>query len=254
MVKFKHVLGTALFALALGFTTQDAKAQSAEVTFDSPFMSQYNWRGINVVDGAVWQPSLDVSFGEWSFNFWTNFELTDDSAYTGEGRFTELDSTVTYSGTSNGADWSVGYVHYQFPSVGAAATSEVFGTYSMPMGEWTPTFSAYRDVDQIEGTYFNLAFDQDLGSVSADDASTEINFSWGTSIGYGDEDHNLGYYGNSAAGFTDFSLYGSFSSSVSESFDVYFSFGYVTLVDKDMLAGAPNRSNLVFGVGFSTGF
>ena len=254
MTKIRSALGGVASVVILAITASGASAQDVEFSFDSPVYSQYNWRGINVVDGAVWQPSLDVSFGEWSFNFWTNFELTDDSAYTGKGRFTELDSALTYSGTSNGADWSVGYIHYQFPSVGAAATSEVFATYSMPMGEWTPTLSAYRDVDQIEGTYFNLAFDQDLGSVSADDAAQEINISWGTSIGYGDEDHNLGYYGNSAAGFTDFSLYGSFSSSVSETVDVYFSFGYTTLVDKDMLAGAPNRSNLVFGLGFSTGF
>ena len=253
MAHYKPALGIA-FAAALGLATTPANAQEAEISLDSPFLSQYNWRGINVVNGTVWQPSLDVVYGEWSFNFWTNYELTGVSAYTGRGRFTELDSTVTYSGVSGEADWSLGYIHYQFPSVGAPATSELFATYSKPMGEGVTSLAIYFDVDQANGVYLNFAYGQDLGVVTSDDSSREVSFSWGTALGFGDKDHNLFYYGNSEANFADFSVYGGFTTSVSDMTDVYLTLQYTTLVDKDMLAGTPNRSNFVVGLGFSTGF
>ncbi|MCH7903116.1 MAG: hypothetical protein IH944_00955 [Armatimonadetes bacterium] len=254
MTNSRSTLGALALAAALGLTVSPATAQEAQFSFDSPFFNQYNWRGINVVNGAVWQPSLDVAYGALSFNFWGNYELTGVSAYPGEGRFTELDSTLTYSGASGGADWSLGYIHYQFPSVGAAATSEVFATYSRPMGEWATTLAIYFDVDQADGVYLNLAFDQDLGVITSGGLSNEVSFSWGTAIGYGDKKHNLFYYGNSEANFADFSVYGAFTTSVSDSTDLYLTLLFSTLVDKDMLAGAPNRSNFVFGLGFSTGF
>ena len=206
MAHHKPALGIAFAVAVLGLTATPANAQEAEISFDSPFLNQYNWRGINVVNGAVWQPSLDVAYGEWSFNFWTNYELTGVSAYTGKGRFTELDSTVTYSGVSGEADWGLGFIHYQFPSVGAAATSELFGTYSKPMGEGSMSLAAYFDVDQAHGWYLNVAYDQDLGVVTSGESSQEVSFSWGTALGFGDKSHNLFYYGNSEANFADFSV------------------------------------------------
>ena len=49
-------------------------------------------------------------------------------------------------------------------------------------------------------------------------------------------------------------MYGGFTTSVSDRTDLYLTLQYSTFVDKGMLAGAPNRSNFVYGLGFSTGF
>ena len=254
MTDSRFTLSGFALAAALGLTISPAVAQEATYSFDSPLYSQYNWRGINLVNGAVWQPSIDVAYGALNFNFWTNYELTGVSAYTGKGRFTELDTTVTYSGGAVDVDWSVGLIHYQFPSVGAASTTELFGSVSRPMRGFDTTFSAYFDVDQINGTYFNLALDRDLGTISSPTSAQEIGFSWGTAVGFGDKSHNLGYYGNNKAGLADFALYGGFYTTLSDTTDVYLTFQYTTLLDSGSLAGAPNRTNFVTGVGFSVGF
>ena len=91
MTNSRSTLGTVALAAALGLTLSPATAQEAELSFDSPMYSQYNWRGINLVNGVVWQPSINVDYGSLSFNFWGNLELSSVSAYPGSGRFTEFD-------------------------------------------------------------------------------------------------------------------------------------------------------------------
>ena len=252
MTNLKSALGGVAVGI-LCLSASHASAQEAEISFDSPIYSQYNWRGINLVNGAVLQPSVDVAFGGLSFNFWTNFELSEVSAYP-SGRFSELDTTISYSGSSAELSWSLGFIHYQFPNVGAAATSEVFGSVSKPIGNFEGSLSINYDIEQVEGSYVKLAFDQDLGTISSYKSSQDVGFAWGTSIAYGDKAHNLGYYGNGEAGLADYSLYGGFYSSISEDTDVYLNVQYSTLLDADMLAGAPNRTNLLIGLGFTTSF
>src|SRR5690606_16941786 len=67
--------------------------------FELGAYSKYVWRGINVVDDFVLQPSLTFSHGPWSVNFWGNYETTGVNTYygnsTGKNRVTEWDSTLS---------------------------------------------------------------------------------------------------------------------------------------------------------------
>lgn len=52
-------------------------------------LNRWNWRGLNNVTGAVIQPDIGYSFGNFSIGAWTNYSLADNRA-------TEFDSYLWY--------------------------------------------------------------------------------------------------------------------------------------------------------------
>ena len=81
------------------------------------YYSKYIWRGQNVNDESVFQPSISLS--KWGFtgSIWGNLDLTNENDNSGE--FSEFDYTLDYSGEMPDVNWlnfSVGTVHYRFPN------------------------------------------------------------------------------------------------------------------------------------------
>ena len=54
-------------------------AMAADASFGADINSAYVWRGITFNDGAVIQPSLDVTTGGFGFNVWGNIDIDDDN-------------------------------------------------------------------------------------------------------------------------------------------------------------------------------
>ncbi len=233
-------------ALAL---TQGA---AVELEFDSPLFSKYVWRGLNIVDGPVWQPSVTASLDGWSINLWGNFEIGDTNDYgpgfgSGRGKFTEVDTTLAYSATSGDWDWSAGFIRYDFPNTGFEKTSELFASFTQA-SEWSPTLEVYTDVDAANGTYANVS----VGKYW--DAKDGGEFGFDVGVGVCTNGHNAYYFGTDKSGLVDLGIGLTYTRAISEtsSFTLYGS--YSSLLDRALTPGSGKRDNFVFGVGVTFGF
>ena len=119
-------------AVALfGMTTVGLAEGEGDVAFGvgADFMSKYVWRGQNLVDDWVLQPSVSASYQGFTASVWANSDMTGDTA--DDWELTELDYTIDYSGTVPGADgigYSIGAIYYYFP--GGDATTELYWGFS----------------------------------------------------------------------------------------------------------------------------
>lgn len=238
-----------LFALAVAATAGAQDAPLA-VTVDSSIFSKYVWRGINLVDGPVWQPSATAASGAWSLNFWGNLELDDTNTYatgSGHGKFTELDTTLTYSATTKDWSWSAGVIDYQFPNTGFVRTKEAFVT-ATHAGEWSPTVRVFKDFDAADGTLVQLGARH---TVPVGDGGE---FAVCAGIGYGDEKYTSWYFGGNKAGVTDVSLGLTYSKKLSSASTLSIYGAYSSIPDKGLTPGSGKRDNLTLGLGVTFGF
>jgi hypothetical protein len=237
-----------LFALAL---TAAANAQDAPVTVtvDSSVFNKYVWRGINLVDGPVWQPSVTAASGAWSLNLWGNLELDDTNTYapgSGRGKFTEIDTTLAYSASNGDWSWSAGVIDYQFPNTGFVRTKEAFVT-ATHSSEWSPTFRVFKDFDAADGFYAQIGAKQAWST-----GDGELGLS--ATVGYGDDKYTAWYLAGSKAGVTDASVCLSYSRPLSSSAALNVYGAWSSIFDKAFTPGSGRRDNVLFGAGVTFGF
>jgi hypothetical protein len=146
--------------LALGIlicSTKDVlSADKVDLELTTSFQSKYIWRGQNIDDDPVFQPSLSASYKGFTVAVWGNLEMTNINGNSGE--FSEIDYSIAYSGTvpgMKGIGYSVGAIYYDFPATDAAGTTEVYWglNFDLPL---SPSITVYHDVDEAEGAYLRL--------------------------------------------------------------------------------------------------
>jgi hypothetical protein len=238
-----------LIALAFAAT---AGAQDAPVTVsvDNSIFSKYVWRGINLVDGPVWQPSITAASGAWSLNLWGNLELDDTNTYaagSGRGKFTELDTTLAYSASNGDWSWSAGVIDYQFPNTGFVRTKEAFAA-ATHASKWNPTVRVFKDFDAADGLYGQVGVRRSLPTGDGGELAASA------TIGYGDEKYTSWYLGGSKAGITDAGLGLTYSKRLSQASTLSLYASYSSIPDKAFTPGSGKRDNLTFGVGVTIGF
>lgn len=107
--------------VVLGLSTVSLAAGDVTVGVGADFMSKYVWRGQNLVDNWVLQPSVSLGYKGLTGSIWGNSDMTGETVDNWE--FTELDYTLDYSGTVPGVDvlgYSIGAIYYDFPNSGGA--------------------------------------------------------------------------------------------------------------------------------------
>jgi hypothetical protein len=242
----------ALIVLSLTPVSAFAQEPAVEFELDSPFFTKYVWRGLNVVDGPVWQPSVTASYGAWSLNLWGNFEIDDSSDYgpgfgSGRGKFTEVDTTVAYGATSGDWDWTAGYIRYDYPNTGFEETSELF-VGATHASEWSPSIELYTDIDAVHGTAALLGVSKVL--TASEKGELEVSFG----LGYGDSEFTAYYLGTGKAGLTDASVGLTYIHTINSTSSVTVYGSFSALLSKDYVPGNGKRDNFVFGVGVTVGF
>lgn len=183
-----------------------AKAAGAEVGAEILLASKYVWRGIEVNEEFVAQPSLTVSYEGFSFNVWGNMDLTnfgkDECVYTADcesrsGQFTEIDLTLDYSHNFDKLTLGAGIISYQFPNWDASEdTHELYASIAYDC-LFQPTFTLYYDFDEVEGFYANLGVSHSFS------INEKVAIDLSGSLGYGDSDYNEAYFGVNGGGFVD---------------------------------------------------
>ena len=138
-------LGAAMPALALGPLDVDAEL---------PVLSKYVWRGMNLTNDWVLQPSLDVGVLGFNFNFWGSMDLSDVNGVGGE--FSEYNYKLAYGLGLPLIQLAAGFLWYDYPKHERDNTAEFF--LSARAGVLlSPALALYQDIDRYKGTYWEAS-------------------------------------------------------------------------------------------------
>lgn len=155
----KTILATAAAAIFLAGTgiTASAEEEAPSADLSVSFSSKYVWRGYELSnDSIVIQPSMTAGYKGFGFNLWGNLDTDQDEALFGTdgGNWNETDMTLSYDGSAGMIGYSIGYIYYGLD--GAADTQEIYAGVSLDTIA-APSLTIYRDFDEYEGWYVNLA-------------------------------------------------------------------------------------------------
>ena len=159
------------------------KGEWPTLSSDVAFLSQYIWRGYELSkDSLVIQPSVTAAYKGFSLRLWGNFD-TDvyEGPDKGNSKWNETDFTFGYERNLGPVGIGAGYIYYA-----ADAWGDTQEFYLSVGGDviLAPTLTAYWDVDEYSGWYF------DLGISHSFDLSREITLDLAGSIGFEYSDNN----------------------------------------------------------------
>jgi hypothetical protein len=227
----------------------------SQVSFDFSvtYNTKYVWRGINVVDGSVLQPSATVSYRDLSLNVWGNRDLTGKNGQRGD--FTEYDVTLDYSLWSWRNLWlNVGTIYYKFPHSDAPSTNELYASVGMDT-ILSPSLTVYQDVDEADGTYASFSVGHEIADAVSFSETAGLDIALTASLGYGSSNYNDFYYsGVDSSGFTDVMMGISFPIRITENFVLTPAVNYSELLDSDIRDSMSDDSNVWGGLTASYSF
>jgi hypothetical protein len=236
------------FASPLAFAENSSAAAPRNAwTFSAhaAFNSKYIWRGIDLVDDPVFQPSLAAYYGGLTLSIWGNMELTNSNYEVGE--FTELDYVADYTWAWDTIALSVGVIHYQFPNIGPPTTTELYGAIALSI-LLDPALTVYQDVDQADGTYISLSLGHTFENVWSSSGGITVSAGFSGSLGYGSSNFNLFYYGFDKETFTDATLSATLPITLSEEWSLTPSISYATLLEGGVRQGMDKDDNVWGGL------
>lgn len=239
--------------ICLGLAGLSAATAKIDWSFETSYYNKYVWRGVNLANEGVLQPSLTGSWNGWTVNFWGNYELTDENTYygtsTGKNRITEWDSTLSRSFDFEGGTANVGITHFDFPNTGGASTTELFATFTFKQS-FSPYISVAYDIDETDGFYAKFGGNYGVPCALVKGA----NWNLGAWVGYGSEKFNNFWYNNNESGMADYGLEAKMSYDFTPNTFGTVHLQYTGFLNDDHLSGLGNRSNFVFGLGFGARF
>jgi hypothetical protein len=250
------VLGLALIVFAAGTAAAEDKVVTYGVSLD--YFSKYIWRGQNVDNSSVLQPTISASAYGFTGSIWGNLDMTNKSAVAPDdaGEFSEYDLTLDYTTTIPGTDWlsgSVGTIYYQFPNQVISPTTEIYTGFSLPKVPLTPTFKWYRDIQAIHGSYFQFGIGQLFEKVYVMNENCYCGLQLGASYGWGNGAYDKGYFGVNSGQSNDLTLSAALCTQV-YTWMIKPSINYSTMLSNSIREATDKSDNLWVGVGISTSF
>jgi hypothetical protein len=247
-----------VFVLEAAGAEEQAKEQVVKFGLSADYYTKYIWRGQNIDDKSVFQPAVSVSAYGFTGSIWGNMDMTNKSltAPDNAGEFSEFDFTLDYSGTMPDANWlgfSVGTIYYRFPNTVFEPTTEIYGGLSLPKVPLSPYFKWYRDVDEINGSYFQFGIGHTIEKIYVVNEKCYCGLQLGVSLGWGNVAYDKGYFGVNGGGTNDFTLTAGLPICIN-SWIVKPSFNYSTMLNDSIRGATAKSDNAWFGVGVSRTF
>lgn len=246
----KSIIATAMI-LCIGILSTSAMA--AEATATMGVASAYVWRGQTFNDGAVVQPSIDVSAENGlGFNVWGNYDLSDYNNTVNSREFSELDLTGYYNFSLGKADMGVGIISYLFPA-GAAETAEIYLSVGTEIVKGlSVNVTGYYDIDALdEFSYGTLSLSYGY------DITKELNAAIAGKIAYaGDKFAKAA--GGLDGGLYDYTIALTLGYAISDKWSISTGVTYVDALDddnlKDKSAGGKLDTNTFGSISLSYAF
>jgi hypothetical protein len=250
------VCGLVLIAFVAG--TAAAEEQVVKFGLSADYFSKYIWRGQNVDNSGVLQPTISASAYGFTGSIWGNIDLTNKSKTAPDNawEFSEFDYTLGYTAVIPGIDWltgSVGTIYYRFPNTAFDPTTEIYGGFSLTTVPLTPSFKWYRDVDEIKGSYFQFGIGHTLEKIYVVNEKCYCGLQLGASYGWGNAAYNNGYFGVNGGQSNDLTLTAGLPFCV-DTWTIKPSINYSTMLSDAIREATEKSDNLWAGVGISTSF
>ncbi len=250
------VCGLVLIAFLAGTAT--AEEQVVKFGLSADYFSKYIWRGQNVDNSSVLQPTISASAYGFTGSIWGNIDLTNKSKTAPDNtwEFSEFDYTLGYTAVIPGIDWltgSVGVIYYRFPNTAFNPTTEIYGGLSLTTVPLTPSFKVYRDVDQIDGSYFQFGIGHTLEKIYVVNEKCYCGLQLGASYGWGNAAYDKSYFGVNSGQSNDLTLTAGLPFCV-DAWTIKPSINYSAMLSKSIREATEKSDNLWAGVGISTSF
>jgi len=195
MNRIRFMVLTFIFVIGLSATGSFAAETSDSATVD--VMSQYIWRGQQLSEEVVIQPSVGITYGGFGANLWANYDTDLNTS-------NETDLTLNFTNTVDKFSYDVGYIYYSLE--GIDDTQEVYLGISFDV-LLSPSATIYWDFDEGDGAYLVLSVGHSFElaeKISLDlGASAGVNFT-NEILGFDDDgdDFTNFYDGNVSAALT----------------------------------------------------
>ncbi len=245
MMKGKSLLVLLVLAVVSGSAMAvelDLKASASADIFD-----KYVWRGQQVGNQTVVQPSAKVGHGAYSFEVWGNMPITKNDSSGKPWNFQELNYIFDYAGSCDKFNYSGGFIIYDYPRTVNATAHEVYGTVGYDCF-LAPSLEIYKGSYKATGFYIKAAIEHSI------EMTETLALDLGSSLAWGDNQYNKFYFGGAPAGLNDFVLSAALPLDIG-GVPLVPSLSYVTLMDSKVRAGhGPRGDNWILGVGSSIEF
>jgi len=213
---------------------QDPNSNKISVELTSTVAGKYIWRGQNLSDDPVFQPGLNIGYGNMTVGFWGNMDMSNINGNSGD--MSELDYTLDYSDDFAFANmewlgYSVGVLYYDFPGTTFKDTTEVYGGLSLAV-PLNPSVTVYHDVDEADGSYVCLAAEHSIEKI-VDLGPLPIGLDLGANLGWGSGSYDKYYWGTDQSKMQDLTFCVCFPTEII-GFDVSVSMNYVMLLSDDI--------------------
>jgi len=245
-----------VLSLALGFTLTSAAQAEIDPTVDLSvdYNGKYVWRGQNLTDDPVLQPSASIGLGNLTLGIWGNLETTNVNGE--KSAYTEVDYTIDYSDSVpevEGLGYSVGIISYDFPEAGAQTYEAYLGLSLDTL--LSPGFTYYYDYDDVDSSYVSFGIGHSIPNVLGEDSGVSADLS--ASLGWGAKKYNNAYWGVEKSAVNDIALGAAFPFAVGP-VTVTPSLNYILLADSDIKGstnfGGPTDDLFFAGIGVSMEF
>ncbi|SCA58820.1 Uncharacterized protein AB751O23_AQ_00140 [Chlamydiales bacterium SCGC AB-751-O23] len=208
--KLKAVSFIFFTLLFMGFSSFLFTSPKLSPSADMAIYNKYLWRGMNISNKVVAQPSLNLSYSKFNFNIWGNLELTDvnEASYgkKSKNKFTEVDYSLAWGHSIDKFNLEGGIIHYRFPNTGSKPTSEIFASITADT-LLNPSYSLYWDIDAASGGFYNhFGLGHQFANLLELSKETFLSLDLSGHIGFGSSKYNLVYFSENAGHFTDYSL------------------------------------------------
>jgi hypothetical protein len=249
-------LGLAILALAAVTTLADEQVFKFGLSAD--YYSKYIWRGQNIDDKSVFQPTISASAYGFTGSIWGNIDLTNKSKTAPDNawEFSEFDYTLDYTAAVPNINWvnfSIGTIYYRFPNTVFKPTTEIYGGLSLSGLPLSPSFKWFRDVDEIKGSYFQFGVGQFFEKIYVMNEKCYCGLQLGASYGWANSAYNNGYFGVDGSHSNDLTLSAGLCTQV-YSWMIKPSINYSAMLSDAIQEVTDKSDNVWMGVGISTSF
>jgi hypothetical protein len=242
-----------IFILASYGSSLYASDDGVKYVFAADYFNKYVWRGQNLNNESVFQPSIAVSRNGFTASIWGNLELTDGLEHAGE--FTEFDYGLDYTTTIPEVNWvsfSIGALYYDFPNTSEKPTTELYGglSFDLPL---TPYIKWYRDTQVNNGSYIQLGIGHTVEKLHEFSDKCYCDLQIGSSIGYGSGRYNRVYLNTEGGKLNDWTSYVALPF-CSDTWIIKPSINYSTMLNEDIREANKRNDNFWFGISLSSEF
>jgi len=173
--------------LTIGATVPALALGPVDIEAELPFYTKYVWRGMNLVDDTVLQPSLEAGLFGFELAVWGNMYLTDIAGESGQ--FSEFDYTIGYELELALFEIEAGFLFYSYPKHPLEDTTEFYLGAEVNV-LLSPSLTVYQDIDRHKGAYWAASIGHGFG------LGETMNLDLTAGLGLGSEGFISGYFGN----------------------------------------------------------